>query len=119
MDDLVSDTADPRAAIQRLETRIETLEATIEGCRKFILASQVAIGLGALLLGSTLIGAIAFDALTFGASVAALLGGAVLLGSNGSTAREAAAELAAAEAARAALIGRMELRVVGGTETLH
>ena len=47
-------------------------------------------------------------------------GGAIVtLGSNKSTAKEAAAQLAEAEAERAALIGRIELRVVNNPATLH
>ncbi len=46
------------------------------------------------------------------AAVAALLGGIVVWGSNCSTAKEAAKELAAAEANRAALIEKIDLRVV-------
>jgi hypothetical protein len=54
-----------------------------------------------------------------GAGIAAMLCGIVLLGSNRSTEEEASAQRAAAEAERAALIGGIELRVVGGRDTLH
>jgi hypothetical protein len=60
-----------------------------------------------------------FDPLAFSAAVAAVLGGIVLSGSNHSTAREAETQLAEAEMARAALIGRIDLQVVGDRETLH
>jgi hypothetical protein len=46
------------------------------------------------------------------AAVAALLGGIVVWGSNGSTAKEAAKELSAAEVDRAALIEKIDLRVI-------
>jgi hypothetical protein len=46
------------------------------------------------------------------AAVAALLGGIVVWGSNGSTAKDAAKQLATAEADRAALIEKIDLRVI-------
>jgi len=48
-----------------------------------------------------------------------VLGGIAVWGSNGSTAKEAATELAMIEAQRAALIGQIQLRVVGSNDTLH
>lgn len=108
------DAVDPHREIARLEGEIEQLAAKIENCRKFTLASRTAIAVGAIVLLAVVFGAIRFDAVVMGAAVAALLGGIVLLGSNRSTAKEAAAQLAAAEASRAALIDRIDLRVVGG-----
>jgi len=110
---------DPHDEIVRLEARIEELAARIESCRKFILASRIAMAAGGILLAATLFGAIRFDPRAMVAAMAALLGGIVVWGSNGSTAKEAANELAKAEAERAALIGLIELRVVAGRETLH
>ena len=52
-------------------------------------------------------------------AMAAGLGGIVTLGSNNATAKEAAAQMAEAEAARAALIGEIDLRVVNNPATLH
>jgi hypothetical protein len=113
------DEDDPHAEIERLEARIEALADTIESCRKFILASRVAILLGGALLLAVIFGVVAFDPATMAAAIAALLGGIVLLGSNGSTKEEAAGQLRAAEAERAALIGQIELRVVGDRDRLH
>jgi len=76
---------DPHDEIVRLEAHIEELAAKIESCRKFILASRIAMAGG----------------------------GIVVWGSNGSTAKEAAKELAAAEADRAALIEMIDLHVIG------
>jgi hypothetical protein len=45
---------------------------------------------------------------------AAMIGGVVLLGSNRSTLQQSTAAMQAAEAQRAALIGEIDLRVVGG-----
>jgi hypothetical protein len=119
MDELISEASDPRDEIGRLEARIEALADKIEGCRKFMLASRIAIALGAVLLAVTLIGLIAFDPAIMLAAIAAMLGGFVLLGSNKTTAVEAAEEQAEAEAERAALIGSIELRVVSDRQTLH
>jgi hypothetical protein len=119
MDEWTSADADPRAAIERLETRIEELSAKIESCRKFRLVARIAIAGGAVLLIALVMRAVAFDPAVMGAGIAAMLCGIVLLGSNRSTEEEASAQRAAAEAERAALIGRIELRVVGGRDTLH
>ena len=98
--------------IMRLEERIEELCAKIESCRKFILASRIAVTGGGIALAAMLVGAIRFNLGTMAASVAAFLGGIVVWGSNTSTAKEAAKEMAAAEADRAALIEIIDPRVI-------
>jgi hypothetical protein len=103
---------DPHDEIVRLEAHIEELAAKIESCRKFILASRIAMAGGGVVLAAILLGAVGFDPATMAAAVAALLGGIVVWGSNRSTAKEAAKELAAAEADRAALIEMIDLRVI-------
>jgi hypothetical protein len=103
---------DSHDEIVRLEAHIEELAAKIESCRKFILASRIAVAGGGILLAAMLLGAIRFDPAAMAAAVAALLGGIVVWGSNGSTAKEAAKELATAEADRAALIEKIDLRVI-------
>jgi hypothetical protein len=103
------DITDPREEIARLEQRIERLAAKRESCRKFVLASRMAIALGGTFLAAAALGAIRFDALALTAGIAAVLGGVVVLGSNRSTAKEAAAQMAAAEAARSELIAGIEL----------
>ena len=104
---------DPHDEIVRLEAHIEELAAKIESCRKFILASRIAMAAGGIVLAAMFLGAIRFDPATMAAAVAALLGGIVVWGSNGSTAKEAAKELAVAEADRAALIETIDLHVIG------
>lgn len=108
-----------RDDIERLEAQIDELAAKLEGCRKFILVSQIAIVAGAVLLAALLLGVIRFDATEMLAGIAAVLGGIVGWGSNRSTAQEAAAELAAAEADRKALIGTIDLHVVPERPTVH
>ena len=103
---------DPHDEIVRLEEHIEQLAARIENCRKFILASRVAIACSGIVLGALLLGAIRFNPGAMAAAVAAFLGGIVVWGSNCSTAKETAKELAAAEADRAALIEMIDPRVI-------
>ena len=98
--------------IVHLEERVDELDAKIESCRKFILASRMAITSGAAVLAATLVGAIRFDPGVMAGAIAAFLGGIVVCGSNGSTAKEAAKELAAAEADRVALIEMINPRVI-------
>jgi hypothetical protein len=116
--DFFADPAEDEAAdglpgeIARLESRIEALAETIEGCRKIMLVAKVAIVGGGLLILAMLVGAVRTDLLTLSGATAALLGGIVALGSNASTARQAAAKMKHAEARRRELIDRLELRSV-------
>jgi hypothetical protein len=119
MDPAAMDDDDPREEIARLEDRIDELAGRIENCRKIALASRIAVALGAAILLAMMLGILRFDAIVMAASLAAAIGGFVLLGSNASTAKEAAAQMADAEAGRAELIGRIELRLVGDTDTVH
>lgn len=98
--------------IVRLEEHVEDLAAKIESCRKLILAARIATGGGGIVLAAMLLGALRFDLGAMAAAVAALLGGIVVWGSNGSTAKEVAKQLATAEADRAALIEKIDLRVI-------
>jgi hypothetical protein len=100
---------DPHDEVVRLEERIEDLAEKIESCRKFILASRIAVAGGVLVLGGMLFGAIRFDPGMMAAAVAAPLGGVAVWGSNRSTAKQAAKELALAESDRSVLIGNMAL----------
>jgi hypothetical protein len=54
--------------IVRLEEHIEELAAKIESCRKFILASRIAMGAGGIVLAAMLLGAIRFDPGAMGGS---------------------------------------------------
>ena len=103
---------DPQWKIIRLEERVEELAARVESCRKFILASRIAVAGGGVVLAAMLVGAIRSDLGLMAAAVASLLGGIVVWGSNSSTAKEAAKELAAAESERAALIAHINPGVI-------
>ena len=101
---------DQRGEIVRLEARIDEIEATIESCRKFILAARIAVAGGSVILVLMLMGVIQINPLIMAIAMAAVLSGIVAAGSNRSTAREATHESTALEAKRATLIGQLELR---------
>jgi hypothetical protein len=106
------DAADAHEEIVRLEERAEELAAKIESCRKFMLAGRIGIAGGVIVLFAMLVGVIRSDLGFTAGSIASLLGGFVVWGSNSSTAKEAAKETATVEAKRAALIERINPRVV-------
>ena len=108
---------DQRGEIIRLEARIDEIEATIESCRKFILAGRIAVAGGSVILVLMLMGVIQINLLIMGIAMAAVLSGIVAAGSNRSTAREVTHELTALEAKRATLIGQLELRLIPNRES--
>jgi hypothetical protein len=103
---------DLRDRISRLEAYIDELAETVEGCRKIILASKIAIAAGGISMAAILFGAIRFDPLVMVAAMAAILGGVVVFGSNVSTSQQTVARIKEAETARAELIDKLELRAV-------
>jgi len=86
-----------------------------ERCRKYILASKIAIGGGAALLLITILGLLGTGQTAALGSIALVLGGIVSLGSNISTLRQTDEAIGAAEARRAALISSIDLRLVADT----
>lgn len=122
VDDLADDLDDDavRDAIARLELEIEALADSIERCRKISFAAKAAIAGGAIWFALVLLWIVPFNPTGFVAALVGLLGGVVLLGSNSTTWQQTEAAQHKAEAARAGLIGRIELRVVGEeTRTVH
>jgi hypothetical protein len=105
---------DLREEIVRLEADIEQFAETIESCRKLILIAKAAMALGALLILGALIGAITLDPAVLIGAFGVAIGGLVVFGSNSSTLEQAQAATKAAELRRSELIGRIDLRVVGG-----
>lgn len=103
---------DPADEISDIEDRIERLAEIAERCRKYILASKIAIGSGGVLLLITILGLFGFGQTAALGSIALVLGGIVSLGSNISTLRQTVDAIGAAEARRSALIGSIDLRVV-------
>jgi hypothetical protein len=103
---------EPREQISELEVQIEKLADALERCRKTALASKAAMGLGGILMAATTLGVVTFDPMVMVAGLAALLGGVVVFGSNTSTANQLSEAMRSAEAQRAALIGRLDIRLV-------
>ena len=106
---------DPTDEISDIEDRIERLAEIAERCRKYILASKIAIGCGAALLLVTILGIFGFGQTAALGAIALVLGGIVSLGSNISTLRQTDDAIGATEARRSALIGSIDLRVVADT----
>jgi hypothetical protein len=106
-----------REHILRLEEEIEQLAATLERCRKLVLMAKVAIAIGAILIVAMTLGAIRSDAIGMIGAIAAVVGGTVVYGSNASTAKQTADAMKAAEARRAELIGSIDLRLIGESES--
>jgi hypothetical protein len=105
---------DPRDEIVRLEADIEQLAETIESCRKLVLISKGALAVAALLIVAALFGAITIDPAVLIGAFGVALGAIVVFGSNSSTLEQAMAATKAAELRRSALIGKIDLRLVGG-----
>jgi hypothetical protein len=98
--------------ISEIEAEIEALAEIAERCRKFILASQIAMAGGVGLLLVAVLGLFGVGQIAALWSIALMLGGIVSLGSNLSTLRQTVADISDAEAARAKLIGGFSLRLV-------
>ena len=86
--------------ISEIEARIEAFAEIAERCRKFILASKMAIGSGFALLLVVILGLFGAGQIAALGSIALMLGGIVSLGSNISTLRETDAAISDAEAVR-------------------
>jgi hypothetical protein len=99
--------------IARIEAEIDELAKTLDGCRKAMLFSKVAIAAGGIWILAYLLGAIRFDPAAMIGAIAATIGGVVIFGSNSSTSKQTTAAMKAAETRRAELIDMIDLRTVG------
>jgi hypothetical protein len=106
---------DLRDQISRIEDDIEELAKALDGCRKAMLLSKVAISAGGIWILAYLIGALGFDATAMIGAIAAVIGGVVVFGSNLTTSKQTTAAIKAAETHRAELIDMMEIRTVGAS----
>ena len=109
----------PHDEIARLEAEIEEKSEAIERCRKVILVSKIAAAAGGLAIILLLLGIIPSNATLLVMSIAAVLGGLVGLGSTTTTAGQLADAVKNAEARRAALIGTINLTIVGDETSQH
>jgi|HubBroStandDraft_5_1064220.scaffolds.fasta_scaffold46869_3 hypothetical protein len=103
--------------ISDIEERIEALAEIAERCRKFILASKIAIAGGFALLLVVILGLFGAGQVAALGSIALVLGGIVSLGSNLGTLEQTEEAISDAEAIRAELIGGMGLRLVHDAPT--
>jgi hypothetical protein len=110
----MDDDGDLREEIVRLEADIEQFSETIESCRKLILIAKGAVVLAAISILAAMIGAITLDPAVLIGAFGVVIGGVVVFGSNTSTLEQAKAATKAAELRRSELIGKIDLRVVGG-----
>src|SRR4029079_13512019 len=108
------ESTEPSDEISDIEARIEELAEIAERCRRIILGSKVEIAFGFALLLITLLGLFGAGESAMLGSIALMLGGIVSLGSNVSTLRQTDAAINAAETLCSDLIGKIDLRVVGG-----
>jgi hypothetical protein len=107
---------DLRDQISRIETDIEDHAVTLEGCRKAMLLSKVAVAAGIISLSAYLLGAIWLNAVAVIGAMAAVIGGVVVFGSNLTTSNQATSAMAALERRRAGLIDMINPRTVGEGE---
>jgi hypothetical protein len=103
--------------ISDIEERIEALAEIAERCRKFILASKIAIAGGFALLLVVILGLFGAGQVAALGSIALVLGGIVSLGSNLGTLEQTEGAISDAEAIRSELIGGMGLRLVHDAPT--
>jgi len=113
----MTDEDDLTDEISDIEARIEALAEAAERCRKFILASRIAIACGVGLLLVVILGLFGMGQTAALGSIALVLGGIVSLGSNISTLRQTEAAIGDAEKLRSRLIGGFELRLVHDAPT--
>jgi hypothetical protein len=95
---------DLRDQIVRLEAEIEQLAEIAERCRKAVLFSKIAIGVGGIGVLAYFIGPFTFDSTVIIGAIAAIVGGVVVFGSNSSTSKQTMAAMKEAESQRAKLI---------------
>ena len=109
-------TDDLRDQILRIEADIENHAETLDGCRKAMLLSKVAIAAGAICLSAYLLGAVWLNAVAVIGAMAAVIGGVVVFGSNLTTSNQTTTAIKTLERHRAELIDMINLRTIGKNE---
>jgi len=104
---------DLRDQIAGIEADIDKLAKTLDGCRRAMLFSKLAMAAGGIWIFAYLLGAIRFDPAAMIGAIAAIIGGVVVFGSNSSTSKQTTVAMKAAETRRAELIDMIDLRTVG------
>ena len=107
---------DLRDQIACIETNIEEYAKTLNGCRKAMLLSKVAIATGGIWLSAYLLGAVWFDAAAMIGAMAAVIGGVVVFGSNLTTSEQTTRAIKVAERRRAELIDMIDLHTIGKSD---
>src|SRR5262245_17245033 len=102
---------DLRDQIACIETNIEEYAKTLDGCRKAMLLSKVAIATGGIWLSAYLLGAVWFDAAAMIGTMAAVIGGVVVF-----TSKQTTRAIKVAERRRAELIDMIDLRTIGKSD---
>lgn len=102
---------DLRDQIACIETNIEEYAKTLDGCRKAMLLSKVAIATGGIWLSAYLLGAVWFDAAAMIGAMAAVIGGVVVF-----TSKQTTRAIKVAERRRAELIDMIDLRTIGKSD---
>ena len=111
----LSDDDEPADEMELIEARLEYLADVAERCRKIIIASQLAIAVGAGALLVTIFGFVISNENVAIAGIAVVLAGIVSWGSNVSTLRQTEGEIEETERHRSDMIDRKHLRVVSDT----
>jgi hypothetical protein len=107
------DDGDLHEQILRLEVHIEELAEATERCRKIIVMSKAAMGVGGILILAITVRAISSDPAAIIGAITSIICGIVVFGSNRSTRKQIEAAINPAEVSRAELINKIDLRVVG------
>jgi hypothetical protein len=112
LEDIDASDSELREQILRLEARIEELSESAERCRRIGQIARLAVVVGGIWIVAAVIGIVRLNAMSLVGSITLLIGGVVAFGSNSSTWQQVKDGISAAQEMRAALIGRMQLRVI-------
>lgn len=107
---------DLRDQIAKLEDEIDRLADKLDNCRKVMLFSKAAIGVGSIWILAYVLGGVGLGPASIIGAIGAVIGGVVLLGSNSTTAKLTTAAMKETEGRRAELIDRIGARTIGSDQ---